>query len=51
MSHVIIAPLISVGLFFGMLILLEIGRRIGLRRLAEDPKGRKRVPAPSKRPL
>jgi hypothetical protein len=27
------------GLFLGMLILLEVGRRIGERRLAEDPTG------------
>ena len=28
-----------VGLFFGMLLLLELGRRIGARRLAQDPEG------------
>ena len=27
------------GLFLGMLLLLETGRRIGIRRLAEDPAG------------
>jgi hypothetical protein len=29
----------AVGLFFGMVALLETGRRIGTRRLAEDPEG------------
>jgi hypothetical protein len=33
------APSFAVGLFFGMLILVEIGRRIGMRRSAEDPEG------------
>lgn len=27
------------GLFLGMLLLLELGRRIGTRRLAQDPEG------------
>ena len=27
------------GLFLGMLVLMEIGRRIGARRLAQDPEG------------
>jgi Na+-driven multidrug efflux pump len=29
----------ALALFFGMLILLEIGRRIGSRRIAKDPEG------------
>jgi hypothetical protein len=29
----------SGGLFLGMLVLLEVGRRIGIRRLALDPEG------------
>jgi hypothetical protein len=33
------APLLSGGLFLGMLVLLEVGRRIGFRRLAQDPEG------------
>jgi hypothetical protein len=39
MEHEIVALLLVIGLFFGMLVLLEIGRRIGIRRLAEDPEG------------
>ena len=31
--------LATAGLFLGMLVLLETGRRIGSRRLAEDPGG------------
>jgi hypothetical protein len=30
---------LAVGLFVGMLILAEVGRRIGMWRLAQDPKG------------
>lgn len=33
------ASLLAVGLFLGMLILAEVGRRIGIRRLAQDPEG------------
>lgn len=33
------ASLIAVGLFFGMLASMEIGRRIGVRRLAQDAEG------------
>jgi hypothetical protein len=33
------ARLFTVGLFLGMLGLLEIGRRIGRRHMAEDPEG------------
>jgi hypothetical protein len=33
------AALLAVGLFLGMLVLAEVGRRIGLWRLAQDPKG------------
>ena len=29
----------TAGLFVGMLVLLEVGRRIGVRRLARDPEG------------
>jgi hypothetical protein len=39
MNHVTNVSLLAGGLFFGMLILLETGRRIGVRRLAEDAKG------------
>src|SRR5262252_8180189 len=31
--------LLAVGLFVGMLTLLEVGRRIGVRRLERDPEG------------
>jgi len=39
MDHAIVAILFGIGLFVGMLILLEVGRRIGMRRLAADPQG------------
>ena len=39
MDHGIVVLLFAMGLFVGMLTLLEVGRRIGARRLAEDPKG------------
>src|SRR6267142_6449156 len=39
MDHGIYVSLFALGLFLGMLILLEVGRRIGARRLAEDPQG------------
>ena len=39
MEHEIVALLLVIGLFFGMLVLLEVGRRIGIRRLAKDPEG------------
>jgi hypothetical protein len=32
------APIFGIALFAGMLFLLEVGRRIGLSRLAEDPE-------------
>ena len=37
MDHGIYFSLFAMGLFFGMLMLLEVGRRIGARRLAADP--------------
>ena len=39
MDHGLVVLLFAVGLFLGMLMLLEVGRRIGARRLAEDPTG------------
>ena len=39
MEHGIFVSLLAVGLFLGMLILAEVGRRIGIRRLAQDPEG------------
>ncbi len=39
MDHGIYVSLFALGLFLGMLVLLELGRRIGMRRLAEDPEG------------
>ena len=32
---------IPIGLFLGMLLMLEVGRRVGLKRLARDPEGAK----------
>lgn len=39
MSTMMMASLLAVVLFFGILIFLEIGRRMGARRLACDPEG------------
>ena len=39
MSLTLIASLSAIGLFFGMLVLLEVGRRIGMARLIRDPEG------------
>ena len=39
MDHGTYVLLFAIGLFLGMLILLEVGRRIGVHRLAKDPQG------------
>jgi hypothetical protein len=39
MSYTLYGFLLGGSLFFGMLILIEVGRRIGVRRRAEDPEG------------
>jgi hypothetical protein len=39
MDHGIYFSLFALGLFLGMLVLLEVGRRIGMRQLAADPQG------------
>jgi len=39
MDSIVAAPPFAVGLFLGMLVCLEIGRRLGLRRIAKDPQG------------
>jgi len=39
MSHVLFALLSTLGLFFGMLLFWEGGRRIGVRQLAKDAEG------------
>lgn len=39
MDYALFASLITLGLFLGMLLLLETGRRIGVRRRAQDPDG------------
>ena len=39
MDYALSASLFTLGLFLGMLLLLEIGRRIGVRRLARDAEG------------
>ena len=39
MSKMLFALLLALGLFIGILILLEVGRRIGERRLGRDPDG------------
>ncbi len=37
MPHMLIALLITLSLFFGMLLFLDIGRRIGIRQRLRDP--------------
>jgi hypothetical protein len=39
MTIVSFTPALAAALFLGMLLLLEVGRRRGLRRLAKDPEG------------
>ena len=39
MTFTLISVFITMGLFFSMLLLLDIGRRVGVRRLASDPEG------------
>ncbi len=39
MDKIMAAALLAVGLFVGILFMLEVGRRIGARRLALDPQG------------
>jgi hypothetical protein len=39
MNYALYAALLSLGLFVGMLILFEIGRRIGSRRMRKDAEG------------
>jgi hypothetical protein len=38
MTEMLTIALFTMGLFFGMLLLLEAGRRIGIRRAAQDPE-------------
>src|SRR5206468_4373221 len=39
MNPVLVGVLLAGGLFFGMLLLIELGRRVGNRHLAKDPEG------------
>ncbi len=39
MNTILMASVLAVGLFFGILAMLELGRRLGTRRLASDPAG------------
>lgn len=39
MNHTLYSFLITLGLFLGMLLLLEMGRRIGARQRKQDPDG------------
>lgn len=39
MEYAYFISLYTLGLFVGMLVLMEIGRRLGMRRLAQDPEG------------
>ena len=50
MSHAVKVFLFTFGLFLGMLLFLELGGRIGTRRVKEAPKLRARVSALSTPP-
>lgn len=39
MDTILLAVLVALGLFFGILVFLEVGRRLGERRVADDPEG------------
>jgi hypothetical protein len=39
MERVVSAPLFAASLFGGMLLLMEVGRRLGIRRIARGPEG------------
>ena len=39
MPYALLAALLALGVFIGMVILQEAGRRVGHRRLARDPEG------------
>src|ERR1700675_3830969 len=39
MPYALLAGLLALGVFIGMVILQEVGRRVGHRRLARDPEG------------
>ncbi len=39
MDYAALTSLLALGLFVGMVLLLELGRRIGVRRIANDPEG------------
>jgi hypothetical protein len=39
MNTMLMAAVLAVGLFVGILAMLELGRRLGIRRLASDPTG------------
>jgi len=41
MKYTLFGALLSLGLCLGMLFLLEVGRRVGIHRLARDPEGAK----------
>src|ERR1700690_608235 len=41
MNVTLLGLLVVLGMFLGMLLLLEIGRRLGARRFAKDPESAK----------
>ena len=41
MSYISFTVFLTAALFAGMVVLLEVGRRIGVRRIAADPEGAK----------
>ena len=41
LHHMVVDTAAAVGLFFGMIILLEVGRSLGMRRAAADPDAAK----------
>lgn len=38
MNHVLVGAMLALGLFLGMLLFLEIGYRVGSRRIAKEPE-------------
>ncbi len=39
MNTILMAAVLAVALFVGVVAMLELGRRLGIRRLASDPAG------------
>ena len=50
MTHAVIMLVLAFGLFLGMLLFLEIGRRIGVRRMKDDSVAGAEASGPSMAP-